>query len=160
MQVILGTSRILYGDQLETFAIFEVLDDHWPHLRDRGQPQKPAQIGRFGFHPVLDVVDRPAGLKHRVNLLRRFIARSIAYVALECTKQEQIEIIYLILPPHVEGFLRSAGLRLGRVEQALLSRSEPAQQIFQKLNKYWNLDKPLQAQPKLFTMGWALDPMR
>jgi hypothetical protein len=159
-QLILGTSRILCGDHLETFIIFEVLDDDWPHLRDLKQPRKSAQIGRLGFHPVLDVVDRPAGLKYRVELLRCFIARSIAYVALECMKRENVEVIYIILPPHVEEFLRSAGLRLDRVEHVRLSRSEHAQQIFQKLDKYWNLDKPLYAQPQLFTMGWALDPMR
>ncbi len=159
-QVILGTSRILCGDHLETFTIFEVLDGDWPHLQGLEQPRNSAQIGRLGFHPVLDVVDRPAGLKYRVNLLRRFIARSIAYVALKFMKRENVEIIYIILPPHVEGFLRSAGLRLDRVEHVRLSRSEQAQQIFQKLDKYWRLDKPLRAQPKLFTMGWALDPMR
>jgi hypothetical protein len=159
-QVILGTSRILCGDHLETFTIFEVLDGDWPHVQDLEQPRKSAQIGRLGFHPVLDVVDMPAGLKYRVNLLRRFIARSIAYVALEFIKRENVGIIYIILPPHVEEFLRSAGLRLDRVEHVRLSRSEHAQQIFQKLDKYWRVDKPLRAQPKLFTMGWALDPMR
>ena len=159
-QVILGTSRILCGDHLETFTIFEMLDGDWPHLRNLEQSRKSAQIGRLGFHPVLDVVDRPAGLKYRVNLLRRFIARSIAYGALECMKRENVETIYIILPPHVEGFLRSAGLKLDRVEHVRLSRSEQAQQIFQKLDKYWRLDKPLRAQPKLFTMGRALSPMR
>jgi hypothetical protein len=158
-QLILGTSRVLCGNHLETFTIFDMLDGDWPHLQDLEQPRKSAQIGRLGFHPVLDVVDRPAGLKDRVNLLRRFIARSIAYVALEFMKREQVEIIYLILPPHVETFLRRAGLRLDRVEHVLLSRSEQAQQIFQKLDKYWNLDKPLHKQPKLFTMSWGLDPM-
>ena len=137
-----------------------MFDGDWSHLQGLEQPGKSAQIGRLGFHPVLDVVDRPAGLTYRVNLLRRFIARSIAYVALECMKRENVEVIYIILPPHVETFLRSAGLRLDRVEHVRLSRSEQAQQIFQKLDKYWHLDKPLGAQPKLFTMGWALDPMR
>jgi hypothetical protein len=160
IQVILGTARILCGDHLETFTIFEVLDGDWPHIQSLEQPGTSAQIGRLGFHPILDVVDRPAGLKYRVNLLRRFIARSIAYAALECLKREHVEIIYITLPPHVEGFLRSVGLRLDRVEHVRLSRSKQAQQIFQKLDKYWNLDKPLCAQPKLFTMGWALDPMR
>ena len=159
-QVILGTSRILCGDHLETFTLFEGLDGDWPHLQNLKQPRKSAQIGRLGFHPVLDVVDRPAGLKYRVELLRRFIARSIAYVALECMKRENVEVIYIILPPHVETFLRSAGLRLDRVEHVRLSRSEQAQQIFQKLDKYWRLDKPLRVQPQLFTMGWGLDPMR
>jgi hypothetical protein len=159
-QVILGTARILCGDHLETFTIFEMLDGDWPHLQGLEQPRKSAQIGRLGFHPVLDVVDRPAGLEDRVNLLRRFIARSIAYAALGLLKRENVEIIYITLPPHVEEFLRSAGLRLDRVEHVHLSRSEQAQQIFQKLDKYWRLDKPLHVQPKLFTMGWALDPMR
>lgn len=161
--LVLGTLRVVCGNDLDLFNFFEIAGNgFWPHTAGRGPIGLPGEIGRFGLHPIFDLlraVRNTTLTRTVVDISKRIILRELYSVGLSAMRDEGVAVPYFIAGPHVYRFLRRAGVDAIRLEKSIPSPSLEAARIRRQFSGYWQPDQSRKFQPAVYLAPWDLKPM-
>lgn len=158
-QVVLGTFRILCGRDLDVFQLFKSNKiNGWPHEQ---KSLIPGELGRFGLHPILDVMkeSNEQNIKGNAKLLQRLILRKMWEPGMSLMKKNGVQVPYFILANRIVQFIKSAGIIPQQVEDVVALETEYSRNMRNEFPGYWRSDKPPSEQPAVYIAPWDLKPL-
>ncbi|WP_027085072.1 hypothetical protein [Cohnella panacarvi] len=140
----LGTWRVVWGDCLESFELFEMNSGYpWPHEEGSTIPKQTAEVSRLAFHPILDVGNHASIKMHKLALrMKQRAFRLLWAEGIRCMLAERVELFYLIMTPAVRRFLESCGVQSRAVDGASHKDREETKQMRIQFNNYWRPGAP------------------
>lgn len=155
LPVVIGTFRVVCGDDLDIFNLFELENGiPWPH-KPNGVTHKPGEVGRFAVHPLLSVLKMADNREVRsaVKRAKLEIPRLLYPHVIRHMREEGVEIPYAILIPGGRDYFVEAGLIPTLIGEAHYSNSTYAQAIRAAFVNYWKFE------PMIYTAPWEVSPI-
>lgn len=161
--VVVGTFRVVCGDELEVFNLFEMeRGNRWPHERVVDPAQKPGELGRFSLHPIFEDLNglvRPE-VRKVLTSYRRLILHKLWPFGIDIMKNAGITLPYFILAPHVFRFVSKSGIHPTEVEGVMPNRSFFSQDLRRRYNEYWKPDRSIEEQPAVYLAPKFVEPIK
>lgn len=145
---VLATARIIWGDHLEMFDLFEPMEGQmWPHEFDNTfNPDEisiSGEFGRLAFNQVFNtsMTNFDRGDKYLSLIIRGGMARYIWRGGMTIMRDDVgVNNVLAILPRKVQHFLEYSGIPFKMMQGIEKSDSDYAKNIRKDYPRYWEQD--------------------
>ena len=153
LQLVLGEKKDILApnkSKLEAFQLFKLIDDQaqWPHQLEN---KKPAELGRFAFHPLFDQLRFEANseVKKRVGELKKELTAKLwQKIELIFKKNGGDYCVLAVMSDNVRDFAQALGFEALEQKQVVLNDSPFMDYLKKNLTRYFS-------QAKFYTLSYG-----